>query len=118
MAPFVAGLLSIAGAGAVALAFPESPTALLSFLLPPIAAAVAAAGFRAERVFGVALCAAVGGWVPFTWWLVAAFGGTHQGTGSVVMVIVAWSAGYLTLTGLLSWGAATSGRALRTPASP
>ncbi|MEX0783536.1 MAG: hypothetical protein WD557_12870 [Dehalococcoidia bacterium] len=100
------------------LAFGESPSALLSFVVPPVVAAVAAAGFRAERVFDVALCAAVGGWIPFTWWLVAAFGGTPQGTVPVVMVSVAWSVAFLTLTGLLSWGAATSGRALRSPASP
>ncbi|MGH2610885.1 MAG: hypothetical protein ACRDHF_17525 [Tepidiformaceae bacterium] len=118
MASFVAAVLSLTGVGTTALVFRESPEPLLTFLVPPIAAAVATAGSRAEQVFDVAVFATVGGWFPFTWWLVATFGGTEQELASIVIVVISYSAGFLIITGPLSWWAATSARAFRPSASP
>jgi hypothetical protein len=84
---------------------------LLSFAIPPIVASFVAVAFKAEHVGDLVVFSVVGGWFPFTSWLVDVFGGTEQPLPRIAIVVMSYSGAFLALAGPLTWGAVATARA-------
>ena len=104
MAQFLAAVFSFLVVGSIFLLLPGQDALAIAFVAPA-AAALAAAIVAGGRPAATALGSSLGGLIPYSVWLAAAFADTDG--GFYPAVVLAWILGFFAVAGLGSWMAAS-----------